>query len=261
MNITAAKLYLESLIVTPAERHLWEQGKKVAILKMITDQGKTIQTGPYPDHPLHDECVKKFTAELEAYVKTPGAAKDVCVAFTDSICAIPGRLLTAIDFHWGISGSGGSNTYRMAAEMLPKLFAAGLNPRWIVTGCDIGNPLLQLWDYDVAIREARKNHAGIRSLAPNAKIIRYGLPPTWDPYVTSHRFQAEQDLYTICLNDSISSLRAGSVYVSLSNLGGFGGLWPLEANSAEGIHLSQGGVVKLDKKLWKARELPPGMVA
>lgn len=253
MNLTAAKLYLESLIVTPSERRLWEEGQKLAVIKAIMDEGKPIQTGPWPDHPLHDECVEKFTAELEAYIDGGEieyhgrAAKDVCVSFTDSICAIPGRLLTAIDFHWGISGSGGTNTYKMAAVMLPKLIAVGLRPRWIVTGCDIGNPLLQRWSYDVAIADARSNQKGIRALAPTAWIIRYGLPPTWDPYLTAHRWQAEEDLFEICMADW------NSVYVSLSDMGGFGGLWPLEANSAEGIHLSQGGVVKLDRKLWEAR--------
>lgn len=249
MNCAALKLHLGALIRTQSERALWEDGKRIAILKTLHDQGLEIRSDEWPEHPHHHAAISGIVKQIEAWAADETKPRTVCVSFTDSICAIPGEAITAIDIHAGISGSGGHNTLQMARAILPIIHAHGLVVDTVITGCDIGNMLLQRWDYEKAISDTRENHVGIRQLVPDALILRYGLPPVWDLYTTAHRWRSEIDLHRICVEDG------NSIYVSLWKLGSFFGLIPTSRRSVEGVHLSDRGVIKLDRLFWRGRRL------
>lgn len=254
MNCAALKLHLGAWIRTPSERALWEDGRRLAILKTLHDQGLDIRSDEWPEHPAHYTALPGIVKQIQDWAHDEANPRKVCVSFTDSICAIPGKAITAIDIHAGLSGSGGHNTLQMAAVIVPVLSAHGLEVDTVITGCDIGNMLLQRWSYEKAIADAAENHAGIRKLVPSARIIRYGLPPVWDLYTTAHHWRSEIDLHRMCVEDG------NSIYVSLWKLGSFFGLIPTSRRSAEGVHLSDRGVIKLDRLFWQGRRLRiPGL--
>lgn len=253
------KLRIGALVRTRKERAVWSFGKIMMMQKSMSEHGKPFRMDAYPHHPLHEVCLAQFIKDIESFAENQ---KDplkrihggITISFTDSICAIPGKDLTEIDLHFGISGSGGLNTLEMAEAIKPHLDEHGIKVAYIVEGCDIGNMLLGHWDYGVAIEAARTVHSGTRKLYPGAKILRYGLPPTLDEYLETCFWKSEMDLLQICQDDP----EYNSVFISLHKLGN--AKIPQQAdgkNSAEGVHLSQSGVLELNEKFADAKMKSP----
>jgi hypothetical protein len=263
----ALRLRIAAQIRTPDERALWQEGQKFLTLKAAITGKQELKHEPFPEHPQEAAARERWIKEIYNFPRTVRAQAikrrvtrvapagqntkliPVTIAFTDSLCAIPGTAkLDQIDLLFGLSGSGGLNTLQRATYLRPFLEDAGLLPEFVIVGCDIGNMLLGRWDYSYAIQTAIDSHRGMRVLFPSATLIRYGLPPTLDPYVEAHFWQSELDLARIVASDR------KSVFVSLDKMGRWGFL-ATSRNSAEGIHLSDNGVIRLNDSFREAKTI------
>lgn len=207
--------------------------------------------GPYVEHPLHKQRLIQYAKNVQE-VK----ASDIdTIAFGDSLIDIPRNDWTQINekVNFAISGSWANHMQQMAVEISPILKMKGIEPKNVIIGTLGGNPLLAYQNVDATISISINCLDKIRELFPSAKIIVYGLPPVYNAWATKYSLKFEGKMYEWVNKD------VNAVFIPIFSNFGSGVLYstPNIQNSSDGVHLSNTGVVKLDKLFKRAKSATP----
>ena len=103
-------------------------------------------------------------------------------------------------------------------------------------------------DYNSVKQETETAFRSFRTLFPNARLIVYGPPPVYDPYVNLFIEDYEKFLYSLVLGDT------NSVYLHLrSKFSNHSGVYPDKKYSSDGVHLTKDGIQILDRMIQRAK--------
>lgn len=227
-------------ISTAKNKKNYEAAMKKAQLQSLAFQlifQNSTQMLPRVEHPLHKIRLAQYIKDVDKL-----KAGDIAINFGDSLTDLARKPLSdAIDGIFSISGSWANHMSQMACELKPYLMPRINDIKYICVGTLGGNPLLVYQNYNDVVNEMNLALSTIRNAYPNAKIIIYSIPPTFNVYANTHAYQFAADILkwvnanpNSCLIDLHSQLGDG-----LFNL------FPQSEWSADGVHLSPRGARKL----------------
>jgi len=134
----------------------------------------------------------------------------------------------------GDVGKGFSETMEIAFRQIN-----GWNIKYIVLGT-FGNNALQYQNVKAIIHELEDAYAIARLNCPDAKIIFIGYPPVYDVYA---------NMCAPLVEDRMRTLDENSVLIDLNDFG----VLPSLDFSSDGVHLSEYGAYKFDRKIERAK--------
>jgi hypothetical protein len=188
------------------------------------------QTEKALPHPLHEVRFKEYKLMLASLpYKT--------VSFGDSIMDLTREQMTSVDLNFNISGEWAEHTNQTINELY-RYFTHP--PKNIVIMCLGGNPMLVYENYEYIKRTTLQCLDNLRAKFPAANIIVGGCPPNYSINVLRNAIDFESLVYNWTINNRAK-------FISLYEL--FKGFLPTANWSNDGIHLTEYGAWKLNKRI------------
>lgn len=235
--------------------------KEVDIIEALGLQSGSIQLKKqyYDPHPKFVEHIQACQTKIEKFRKTAKYSLDgkfrVTISVGDSIVAFSEKeLVKQIDLNFNLPGDSGLGFLRVLQHLLPLM--EGIIVDYVVVGCFVGNGLLNFQDYNWAIKEFYETWDGMRALLPRARFIAYGVPPTYNLYASSVRFDFNG---RILLQKVIDDKNAVVTMLQRGYAGPLG-LFPSVEMSVDTIHLTERGKLRLYEDIRKGKFFLPGTI-
>lgn len=192
-----------------------------------------------PEHVLHKTALISYVRLIKNYTgKTIRS-----IAFGDSILDIPKSQYKSVPQHrnFALSGSWAQHMAQMARDLKPYL--SGFYVENVIVGCLGGNPLLAGQPIEHVISTSQKALKEISELYPSSKLVVYGLPPVYNLNVAYNSIVFEVAIY-----QWLAGNHGNFVFIPMQKqFAGLLGLFPTIKMSSDGVHLSNAGVVTLDR--------------
>lgn len=248
-------------ILRKREFEKWHKiGKLTALALEVLRQSPGFQTdGPFLPHPLYNDRVMEYRQNA-LYQEKNSITPFGVVAYAASLMDIPRAQFRSVPEknNRAISGSWAHHMKAMINEMgkfqkqmtyLPNKAVRKISS-YVIMGC-FGNALLVGQSLEATVREANQALDAARKMHPGARMIVYGLPPSYNVWVRLVRFYFEAAMLEWVAKDQ------NAVYITLSGMGGFLGLFPSIELSSDAIHLTPKGVVRFDEAIDRAKRAAP----
>lgn len=249
-------LDISASIATARNKKNFEDAMKKAQIQSLAFQllfQNNTQMLPKVEHPLHKIRLAQYIKDVDKL-----KAGDLTINFGDSLTDLSrSRLSDSIDGIFSISGSWANHMSQMACELKPYLMSRINDVKYICVGTLGGNPMLVYQNYADVINEATWALSTIKNAYPNAKIIIYSIPPTFNVYANTHAYQFAMDILkwvqanpNTCLIDLHSQLGNGPL-----------NLFPSSEWSSDGVHLSPNGARKFSSLINFAKKTNQLLIA
>lgn len=222
-----------------------EKMKDVSIAKWVSLVDKQPRQGEFPLTPTYRTELQKRLDWIDTYKKE--GVKNKTIIIGDSLSDFTRSKLTSCDtrFNLALAGQGSSFYDSILRDTFEKLQDVGIEN--VIIEC-FGNELLGYFDLQTVKEHASRTFKLARSLYPNAKIIVGGLPPVYDIYVNTVKYDFTTFLGTLVGSDSNSCL-----IVLQKHFAGAFGIFPKIDYSADGVHFTGQGIIDYDNLLNEAK--------
>jgi len=203
-----------------------------SIYLFLSNDGLDKRTDKALPHPLNSVRLPKYFEEVS---KLPFGCN---VSFGDSLVDLSREQMDIFDGIFNISGQWAEHTMQTIMDLCEVLLLK--QPKNIGIGCLGGNPMLVYQNYEYVKRTTIECLDYLRIKFPYANIIVYGCPPNYSINVTRHAIEYEELVKNWTINNSAK-------FISLYEL--LKGFFPKAKHSSDGIHLTEYGAWKLNKKI------------